>query len=66
MGCNLQVAWHKEFPFNLVSHPQYVGAVLTIAGFSALVYGQAPQGAMTLAGYWASLYAVIALQEQFL
>ncbi|CAK0786537.1 hypothetical protein CVIRNUC_009750 [Coccomyxa viridis] len=61
-----KVAWHKEFPFNLVSHPQYVGAVLTITGFSALVYGQAPQGAMTLAGYWASLYAVTALQEQFL
>ena len=62
----MQVAWHKEFPFNLVSHPQYVGAVLTIAGFAVLVYGQAPQGAMTLAAYWAFLYAITALQEQFL
>ena len=25
--------WHTRFPFNLVSHPQYVGAVLSIWGF---------------------------------
>lgn len=62
----LQVAWHEEFPFNVVSHPQYVGAVLTVAGFTALVYGQAPNGALTLAGYWTLLYIITAVKEQFL
>ena len=61
-----QVAWQKGFPFNIISHPQYVGAVLTIAGPLALVWGQAPRGAVTLLAYWASLYCVTAIQEHFL
>jgi methylene-fatty-acyl-phospholipid synthase len=29
--------WHDGFPFSLLDHPQYVGAVLTIWGFFLLV-----------------------------
>ena len=60
------MAWQKGFPFNIISHPQYVGAVLTIAGPLALVWGQAPKGTVTLMGYWATLYVITAIQEQFL
>ncbi len=28
-----ELAWCREFPFSLVNHPQYVGAVLSIWGF---------------------------------
>ena len=31
------VPWHTGFPFNVVSHPQYVGSVLSVWGFIALV-----------------------------
>ena len=31
------VPWHTGFPFNVVSHPQYVGSVLTVWGFVTLV-----------------------------
>jgi len=62
----VQVAWQKGFPFNTVSHPQYVGAVLTIAGLLALVWGQAPKGAFTLAAYWTSCYCITTIQEQLL
>jgi methylene-fatty-acyl-phospholipid synthase len=31
------VPWSREFPFSLLSHPQYVGTVLTIWGFFALM-----------------------------
>jgi methylene-fatty-acyl-phospholipid synthase len=61
-----QVAWQEGFPFNVVSHPQYVGAVLTIAGLLALSLGQAPNGTFTLAVYWCLLYAITAVCEQFL
>lgn len=31
------VRWSREFPFSLLSHPQYVGTVLTILGFFAIM-----------------------------
>ncbi len=31
------VPWSREFPFSLLSHPQYVGTVLTIWGFFAIM-----------------------------
>ena len=61
-----KVAWQRGFPFNVVRHPQYVGAVLTIWGCLALVWGQAPGGMLTLALYWTLLYAATALWEDFL
>jgi methylene-fatty-acyl-phospholipid synthase len=61
-----KVAWKTGFPFSVIRHPQYVGAVLTIGGFVALVWGQAPNGVITLGAYWALLYCITALQEQFL
>jgi methylene-fatty-acyl-phospholipid synthase len=32
-----EVRWCREFPFSLLSHPQYVGTVLTIWGFFAIM-----------------------------
>ena len=31
------IPWHTGFPFNVVSHPQYVGSALTVWGAVALV-----------------------------
>ena len=28
-----EVPWHREFPFSLLKHPQYVGALFSIWGF---------------------------------
>lgn len=61
-----KVAWKTGFPFNVVGHPQYVGAVFTIWGLATLVWGQSPPGTITLAVYWTLLYGIAALQEQFL
>ncbi len=61
-----KVAWKTGFPFSVVRHPQYVGAVLTIWGFVTLVWGQAPPGLVTLAVYWTLLYVITALHEQFI
>ena len=61
-----KVSWHRGFPFNIVRHPQYVGAVLTIWVCMALVWGQAPGGMLVLALYWTLLYAATASWEEFL
>ena len=61
-----KVAWQHGFPFNTVSHPQYLGAVLTIWGFASLLWDVSPPGLLTLAAYWTSLYAITAFWEQFL
>jgi len=31
------VRWSREFPFSLLAHPQYVGSVMTIWGFFAIM-----------------------------
>ena len=61
-----QVPWCHDFPFNVVSHPQYVGSVLSIWGVVALLYSQGPSSITTIATYWTGLYVVTALIEQFL
>lgn len=61
-----KVPWCTDFPFNVVAHPQYVGSVLTVLGFTVLVWSQAPPGFGLVALYWSSLYAVTAVQENFL
>eukprot|EP00882_Tetradesmus_deserticola_P011688 GHRQ01012366.1.p1 GENE.GHRQ01012366.1~~GHRQ01012366.1.p1 ORF type:complete len:196 (+),score=42.00 GHRQ01012366.1:208-795(+) len=61
------IPWVNGWPFDTVSHPQYVGSVLTVWGMVALVWGQAPQAALVvLAGFWTLVYVVTALQEQYL
>lgn len=60
------VPWYHGFPFNCVSHPQYVGSVLTIWGVVALVYVQGPATLPTIAAYWTGLYVVTGLIEQYL
>lgn len=55
------------YPFNIVSHPQYVGSVLTLWGALLLVLNQLHVAdALTLAVFWTGLYVVTALQENFL
>ncbi|CAL8465565.1 g5101 [Coccomyxa elongata] len=61
-----KVAWKHGFPFNTVSHPQYLGAVLTIWGLTSLLWDVSPPGLTTLAAYWSLLYAITAFWEQFL
>lgn len=61
-----KVAWKHGFPFNTVSHPQYLGAVLTIWGLTSLLWDVSPPGITTLAVYWSLLYAITAFWEQFL
>lgn len=61
-----KVPWCTSFPFNVVSHPQYVGSVLSIWGVFALVYAQGPATLCTVATYWTGLYFVTGLIEQFL
>ena len=60
------VPWCTGFPFNIVSHPQYVGSVMTVLGVTTLLWTQGPPGLGSVAGYWCSLYVITALQEQFL
>jgi methylene-fatty-acyl-phospholipid synthase len=31
------IPWYSGFPFNFVSHPQYVGSVLSVVGAAVLV-----------------------------
>ncbi|KAL4430840.1 hypothetical protein ABPG75_006096 [Micractinium tetrahymenae] len=57
------VPWVSGFPFNVVSHPQYVGSVATVLGGAALVWTQAPQGLGLLTLYWTLLYVATAIQE---
>jgi len=58
-----QVPWCSSWPFNTVSHPQYVGSVLTVWGMAALVWGQAPAGLGALVLFWTALYVVTGYQE---
>jgi methylene-fatty-acyl-phospholipid synthase len=59
------VPWHTGFPFNVVSHPQYVGSVLTVWGLGGIVWSQAPAGFPLLLVYWTVLYVLTGLQEQY-
>lgn len=61
-----KVVWVRKFPFSVVSHPQYIGVVLTIWGVTSLLLNQSPPGLVTLAAYWTLLYAITAMWEQFL
>lgn len=61
------IPWVNGWPFDTVSHPQYVGSVMTVWALVALVWGQAPHAALAImAGFWTLVYVVTAVQEQYL
>lgn len=59
------VPWVNGFPFNVVSHPQYVGSVLSVWSIPALVWQQRPTGLLPITAFWTALYALTAVQEQY-
>jgi protein-S-isoprenylcysteine O-methyltransferase Ste14 len=59
------VPWHTGFPFNVVSHPQYVGSILTVWGMGGIIWSQAPAGFTLLLMFWSGLYLLTGLQEQY-
>ena len=67
-----QVPWVTGFPFNMsLSHPQYVGSVLTVWGCFCLTLNlagkqqQQTTGCSELAWYWSMLYITSLLTEEF-
>lgn len=63
-----RIPWVEGFPFDVVSHPQYVGAVLTILGGVVIVYSPAVVAASLypIIGVWLAGYATSAVSEQYL
>lgn len=72
-----RVPWVHGFPFSLggggkpgagvrIPHPQYLGSALTALGALGLLWHGAPAGTAAVVGYWAGLYVVTAVQEDFL
>lgn len=61
-----KIPWVNGFPFNVVSHPQYVGSAMTVWGVLALLHNQLPESAKHITAFWTGLYVVTGLQEQFL
>lgn len=58
------VPWVRGWPFDAVSHPQYVGSVLTVWGGLALLAGNVALGPLAALGaYWTALYVITGLQE---
>lgn len=60
------VPWHSGFPFNVVSHPQYVGSILSIWGCAGLYWQNLPNSSFLVLVYWSCLYVATGFQEQFL
>lgn len=61
-----EIPWVTGFPFNVTSHPQYVGSAATVLGVATLLWEQGPSGLGMVAAYWTALYAVTAIKESFL
>jgi len=64
-----KVPWVTGFPFNVMSHPQYVGSTLTIWGAMLLVHAVMPAHLqitlLYLTAYWSALYLVSGVKEHF-
>lgn len=58
-----KIPWVNGFPFNVVSHPQYVGSILSIWGMTSLLWAQAPAGLGLVACYWTALYVITGIKE---
>eukprot|EP00301_Raphidiophrys_heterophryoidea_P011807 c18016_g1_i1.p1 GENE.c18016_g1_i1~~c18016_g1_i1.p1 ORF type:complete len:278 (+),score=45.01 c18016_g1_i1:46-834(+) len=63
-----QVPWVSGFPFNLISHPQYCGVVLTVFGLVVLLFTPAhcENGLFGLFVVQTTLYVIMGLVEQYL
>ena len=63
----VHVPWYTGFPFNVVSHPQYVGSVLTIWGVFALTLTQAhlSAGYAVICVVWSLYYVITGYIEEF-
>eukprot|EP00884_Botryococcus_braunii_P006396 jgi/Botrbrau1/15758/Bobra.4_1s0122.1 len=65
-----RVEWNDGFPFNVVSHPQYVGSVLTVWGLllgAKSIYPTIPLiSTMVVGSYWTAMYVITGLIEQYL
>lgn len=59
-----QVPWVSGFPFNVCSHPQYVGSVMTIWAVTALLWNHSPPALITIALYWTGLYVLTGYFEE--
>lgn len=60
-----RVPWVTGWPFDTVSHPQYVGSVLTVWALVALLWGVvAPASLLALGVYWTLLYVVTGWHEE--
>jgi len=61
-----KVPWYNGFPFNVVAHPQYVGAVFTLWGIAVLISTPAHAlGLLQLCVLVTGLYIFTAITEQF-
>ncbi len=62
------IPWVTGFPFNTVPHPQYVGSVLTIWGFTVIFAREShiSAGFITLHGVWTLYYFITGVYEQYL
>jgi len=64
-----KVPWVTGFPFNVMSHPQYVGSTLTIWGVMLLLHALMPvhlqSTLLYLTAYWSSLYLFSGYVEHF-
>ena len=73
------VPWVHGFPYRLfrgaskrasagvrLPHPQYVGSAATVLGAALAFRANAPPGAGAFVAYWCALYAVTAVQEDWL
>lgn len=61
------IPWVNGFPFNVVSHPQYVGTAATIWGLVILAASQAhiESGIVTLCLIWNSYYIFTSIIEDY-
>jgi hypothetical protein len=60
------VSWCHGFPFDSVSHPQYVGSVMSVWALAALLHGHVYPDVYILAIYWTALYVCTGVMEEIL
>jgi hypothetical protein len=60
------IPWYQGFPFNVVPHPQYVGAVLSYWGVALVTYFSISTSIATITVSIPICYIVVGLVEQYL
>ena len=72
------VPWVTGYPFSVVAHPQYVGAVMTVGAAVVLLFNQLPGASsgsssggiggsevVWIGALWTGLYVVTGLHEHY-